>query len=361
MTITNWTQSGTSMEVSTETALSGTKSLKVNPITSGTKTLTSDRSAAVANQTYAISLNTFELLAAPNPTTLQCNVSEIAYVDSGSPTTNYHNINKAGGYASAAYRALYKFDFSGIPTGAKIGSAILSNTLTAVDSQGSVSLGLYRALASWTDSTVIWNTKPNNEPTGIGSMTLSATEANGIKTANLTTQYIQEILEGAFPNNGFMFIGNPEGTTTTTTTTYSRILVGYSNVAVWFYINGVLHVTTRREPDYENVPVVTTTTVGFNDSYTFNNTPYITVIYDATIHPNPNYTISINWYDNASAGSLLRSDVIATSNQVQSWNLRSLQVNSPAGTLSFNIVISATVSDAIFYVDNVSVKPIGYY
>jgi hypothetical protein len=352
MSITNWTQSGTSMEVTTETFVAGAKSLKINPIASGTKTLTSDRCVAIAGQTYKINLYTKEFLKVAANVVISCPVTDITYVNSGAPDTNYHTQNIAGGHQSEAYRALMKFNFSGVPTGATISDAIFNDTLSGIDSVGDTVFTLYRNTAAFTDTTVDWNDKPVTEPIGLGMMTLSATEANGVKTIDLAHQYVQEMIDGT--NNGFTLQGNPEGVTTITTTGYNRVQIGWepgywvhSAVGYWTYVSG--------QPIWDNVPYTYTTTVGFDNKYTFTNTPTMDITYSPIIKPNPDYEISLRWYNHASAGTVIRTDSICTENLIGEWSLRTIELTAPSGSLSFDILISATVSEATFYVDGISV------
>jgi len=72
------------------------------------------------------------------------------------------------------------------------------------------------------------------------------------------------------------------------------------------------------------------------------------------------YTITIKWYDDPAAGSLLRTDTLAVNNGELAANLRSLQVNSPATAESFEVIVTASAGDD-FYTDDIQVKPVGFY
>jgi hypothetical protein len=341
------------MSVVSSDKYEGDYSLKIDAITTGTKTLTSDRITVVEDQTYKIKLATKETFIPPSLSDLQCSVSEMAYVDSGNPTTNYHDSNIIGGDAGDAYRAFFKIDFSGIPSGAVVKEATLVNNLTSVNSSLDTELTVLRATESWTDTTITWNNQPEYEPTGIGSYALLSNEATGAKSINLSAFHVNELHDGTFTDNGFALIASPEGgAVETTKTIYWRE----------YYIVGYKY-PPYRVPIYDYVIKSKTTTVSTaaTNKYTFSNAPYVDVTYDTVSHPRPDYDITIKWYDHATAGGLLRTDTICSENKQTEWNIRSIQLNSPTGALSAEIIISATKSQANVYIDDISIIPQGYY
>ena len=328
------------------------------PSTAGTQSVTSSRIAAIGDQTYKIKLATKETLTADDLHTIQCNATEVAYIDSNNAATNFHNSNIVGGYSGgSAFRALYKFDFSSIPSEAIIKSATLKNTLTTVDSQLQTNITLYRNTGTWADTTVTWNTKPAYEPTGIGSLALLSNETAGIKSMTLAPDYLNEILN-TWTDNGFTLVASPEGgTVETTQTIYWR---EYYTVYKTIYFGGGrtdIIPTIAYRLKSKTYTVSSTT----SNKYTFNNTPYINLTYNTITYPRPHYTVYIKWYDAASGGNLIRTDTICSENQQTAWNIRSIQLNSPATALSYAIVIEATRSDATFYIDDIQVIPLGYY
>jgi len=106
---------------------------------------------------------------------------------------------------------LVKFDLSSIPS-----FVILSTSESAGNAR---SMSVYRCLRAWTEGGATWNkydgannwgtagarnTSTDRESSSIGSISLSATEANGEKTISLDASKIQEIVSGSFTNNGFI-------------------------------------------------------------------------------------------------------------------------------------------------------------
>ena len=364
--LTNWTTSGSVMSVISTTKYEGTYSLLFDTIssTAGTQSITSARRPAIGDQTYAISLATMETYTPDDLHTIQCDVTKIAYVDSKNPTTNFHNQNIVGGYTGgSAFRALYQFDLSAIPSGAIVTNAILKNTLTNVDSQIDTNITLYRNIAAWSDTTVTWNTKPAYEPTGIGSKLLLSNESNGVKNIDLASAYVNELLS-TWTNNGFTLVAAPEGGTVVTTKTVYWREYYIDHYATKPYFNETLGGwLTIKYPVYAYRIKSKTYTVSSSTSnkYTFNSTPYITLTYNTISYPFPHYNIYIKWYNAASGGNLIKTDTICSENQQSSWNIRSIQLNSPTNALSYEIQIVATRSDATFYVDDIQVIPLGYY
>lgn len=358
--LTDWTTNGSVMSVISTTKYEGTYALVFStiPSTAGTQSITSARIAAVGDQTYKISLATIETFTADDLHTIQCNATEVAYVDSKNPTTNFHNSNIVGGYTGgSAFRALYKFDFSSIPSEAVIKSATLKNTLTTVDSQIQTNVILYRNTSTWADTTVTWNTKPAYEPTGIGSLALLSNETAGIKSMTLAPDYLNEILN-TWTDNGFTLVASPEGgTVETTQTIYWREY--YTVYKTIYFGGGRTDIIPTIAYRLKSKTYTVSSTV--SNKYTFNNTPYINLTYNTITYPRPHYTVYIKWYDAASGGNLIRTDTICSENQQTAWNIRSIQLNSPATALSYAIVIEATRSDATFYIDDIQVIPLGYY
>jgi hypothetical protein len=289
----------------------------------------------------------------------------MAYIDSGNADTTHHDVNIIGGDVGDAYRALCKIDLSSIPTGAVVKTATLKNTLSSVDSTLDTELTLFRITQAWTDTAVTWNNAPEYEPTGIGSLSMSATEPTGLKSTTLSAFHINELHDGSFPDNGFLLLASPEGGTVKTTTTrywreyyiagYEQIIVGYNET----YGTPILDVVPIY--DYYIRSETTTISTSSTNKYTFSNAPYIDLTYDTIAYPRPHYTISIKWYDDPSAGDLLRTDTICSENEQTTWGKRTIQLNSPATAESYEIVISATESSAIVYIDDISVVPLGYY
>lgn len=84
--------------------------------------------------------------------------------------------------------------------------------------------------------------------------------------------------------------------------------------------------------------------------------PYLRVKYYTG--SSPNYTIQIKWYDDPTAGSLLRTDSIFTENGVTIWNSRNSTIVSPTNAQSFEVIISATTG-AEFNIDDIDIHSLG--
>ena len=104
------------------------------------------------------------------------NVSEDAYVISGSPTTTYNNTTLTTWLTSTAtYTTYLKFDLSSIPSNETITSAALN--LYKYSGQGSSgTIAYYVDSDSWSETSLTWNNRPGigasigtNSTTGAGS------------------------------------------------------------------------------------------------------------------------------------------------------------------------------------------------
>ena len=375
--LTGWTQSNTEFSVVETEPFEGDYCLEVAPIAGASETLDSDRYAALDEQTYEIILYTREYILPDDDQTVVCPVTEVCYISSQNPTTNYHNLNVCGGNGSYKYRPLYKFDLSGIPAGVTIKTALFYNNLTGVNSTIATQLCLYRALAAWADDTVTYNTKPDTEDQAIGAVNLAKNEAAGWKALNISQFYLQEMItDGSWTDNGLALRAAPEGgstvrvpatTVTRTVWVWETYISGYFTTRMWDDVDDKYYYIQRPIYSQQLVPKqVTETTAAIPSSpitniYTFSDAPYLSVVYDATIYPNPDYKVEIRWYDDPVAGSLLRTDVVCTENQSVDWCMRKLQINSPTDAESYDVLITAIQNDAKFWVDKISVKPIGYY
>lgn len=100
-------------------------------------------------------------------------------------------------------RLLFKFDFSSIPAGVSVSSAVLSFYITSTDEAeaGNRTYGAYPITASWAEGTVTWNTEP----------TVGAVESTTVINAN-TTGYkdfsipvmVAGWINGTLTNNGVL-------------------------------------------------------------------------------------------------------------------------------------------------------------
>ena len=120
-------------------------------------------------------------------------------------------------------RALIKFDLSTIPADAVVTSAILTLTIVTDKSSNVRTQRVFRLKRAWTEAGATWNKYDgtNNwqtaggfgaddcEQTDIGSLSLSASET-GAKSWTLDNSAIQEMISGAFTNNGFLIKADTE-------------------------------------------------------------------------------------------------------------------------------------------------------
>ena len=148
-----------------------------------------------------------------------------AHIGSFAPTTNYATNNvmyvgeTTGDTDGNQSCFLIKFDLSSIPASSIISSATLYLTQTAETASNDRTMSVYRCLRAWTEAGVTWNkydgtnnwgtagarnTSTDRESSSIGSISLSATEANGEKTITLDAAKIQGMVSGTFTNNGFI-------------------------------------------------------------------------------------------------------------------------------------------------------------
>jgi hypothetical protein len=151
------------------------------------------------------------------------------FIDSKFPTSNFGTSGdfRAGEDntdASEVTRILIKFDLSSIPANAVVSSAILSVWQSSERATNARTFHVYRQKRAWVESQATWNiySTGNNwstaggfhaddcEQTDIGSLAFSATEGTGEKQFTLTVSAVQEMISGAFTNNGFMIKADTE-------------------------------------------------------------------------------------------------------------------------------------------------------
>lgn len=73
------------------------------------------------------------------------------------------------------------------------------------------------------------------------------------------------------------------------------------------------------------------------------------------------YKIEVEWYDTSGgSGTLIRTDVIATANDVSNWNRRSITLTAPEGSASFKMIITRGKGRKFWMTDCV-VKRIGVF
>lgn len=143
---------------------------------------------------------------------------------SDSPTNNYGTnaalyVGESNGASGRVRRSLLKFDLSGIPANAIIDSAVLSLYAITDFSSNARTARVFRLKQAWTEAGCTWNAYDGTngwqtaggfgandcEQTDIGSLAMTAAETmNAYKSWTLDAAKVQEMISGAFPNNGFL-------------------------------------------------------------------------------------------------------------------------------------------------------------
>lgn len=155
-----------------------------------------------------------------------------SFIESGSPTTNNgtSGVLQSGesSTATSTFRALLKFDLSGIPPTATINSASLVVRL-ALAGTGRASNNrthrLYRLKRAWVEGQVTWNIYSTGnswstaggfhlndcEQTDCGTCSFATADAlDAFKTFTLNAALIQGMVDGTFTNNGFLWKADTE-------------------------------------------------------------------------------------------------------------------------------------------------------
>ncbi len=315
--LTNWTQVGTSFTVEAAAARAGSYGLRCAGISSGTKTLTSDRIAATAAKRYAVKLWSKENSV---KVTTQLGPLIDTHIVENLPTTNYGEVTTCVAGCDhtplKGVRALLKFNMAGL---GYLNSSSLK--LEATNQQAtSRTMNLYRLLKNWTELGATWN-KYNGvdnwdtagakgagdaDSTVLGSLTLAGYggSVGTYQSIVMDKTVLQSIIDGTYDNFGFLATSLPENS-------------GYN--IIW---------SSRDAATYQ---------------------PILEIIHDGA-----DYTVEVKWYDHASAGSLLRTDQVCMENEITNWNERSVELVAPVGALSMEVVITATQGGG-FDMDDVSV------
>jgi hypothetical protein len=165
-------------------------------------------------------------------------------VRQGTPTTNYGtqttlNVTSSG---TANRRVYIRFDLTAcnpaIPSTATIRLATLRLYMTAVPA-ACRTLDVFRATASWVESTITWNNQPfgttlNNPPTGsrtdsfnVGTPAGCQNQASPAYTVgNEPTADVAAWVAGTATNYGWMIRDDTEGSATARTVTFSAKNLG---------------------------------------------------------------------------------------------------------------------------------------
>lgn len=391
---TYWTQSGTSFSIISTDKYIGTYALKCDRITSGTKTLTSNRIACSGNTTYDITVWTKDEASSGDTTVRLPLTDDITIVSSTPNVIGDNNSGLRTGYNSSAgnSRALFKVDLSSIPINSIVTNADLFLYFYQEASNTNNTVSVHRLKVPYNAAQTTYNKRNNSdswvdaggynsadcEQSAIGGIDVSKDEAFGWKRIVLGAIPLTNMLsDGSWTNNGFLMRSNAESGATITIPVQKWTIVGYhtevrSTLNVYYEDtnnDGIderhteVIKTTVRVPDWGYVTEYVTTTTGdslgyFRPSTDAVNSPYLKLQY--TTKDFANYELQIKWYDNISAGSLIRTDIVAKNNEVTVWNRRNRDLTSPENAESFEIVIVASAG-APFYMDALDIHTVSIH
>jgi hypothetical protein len=165
-----------------------------------------DLVADVEGLVYPIEIDPTVIIQPTNAT-----AGKDSYVSSASSTTNYATIGSMGiGRNSSGdiFRSLIQFDLSSIP----IGSVVTDAKLGLVVQNGSgtfPTISVHKVTQSWLENTVTWSNVPTYDTTILSSVadvpiTPTALTFNGL------SQIVNDFINGAIPNNGFLLKATDE-------------------------------------------------------------------------------------------------------------------------------------------------------
>ncbi len=173
----------------------------------------------VAIRTGMILFLFFLCSVAQAQTTVTLAPAHDAYVNDSSPTTNFNTSYLVVGRSATEflprYRTYLRFTFGTIPTSAIVTSAQLRLSLQATEGTGSMNVEVRRALATWTSTTIVWNTQPASS-SAVTTVNVSAT-AGTIAVFNLVSA-VQGWVNGSTINNGLVLQAANETSTGQTRT-----------------------------------------------------------------------------------------------------------------------------------------------
>ncbi len=137
------------------------------------------------------------------------NVDQDTWLKESSPTENHGGDSELSAKAATGdnMRALYRFDLSTIPGGAKIGSATAWFYVTINDDKGAVNI--HEVTAAWTEAGATWATMASRFNSVISASILPQTD-NGVWIKVNLTSLVQGWVNGS-PNNGIMLIATSDG------------------------------------------------------------------------------------------------------------------------------------------------------
>jgi hypothetical protein len=320
--LSHWTDAGAKFSAQAVELYSGSYSFAAANVGSGeTDTLTSDRIACVGDTPYKFSLYTKDQLGM----TFELDASADVVMMSGYPTTNTSSWTTVGaGFSQYStpdqetLRSLVKFGtLAGLTT--KVISQAYITAFPINNSGGSRIIDFFRALVEWVEAEATWNIRStgNNwtaagadnaadrDTTSLGTLTSASTDNYTAKTASLDVTEITKIIDGTYDDFGFVIKSQNEAS-------------GSENSVFWR--------SKDSSVEYQR--------------------------HTLTIVEKPStYAITVNWYDDPAAGSLLRTDTICEENGIEVWNLREKSLTAPTGALSCSIVVTAEEGMGFYFDD----------
>ena len=142
--------------------------------------------------------------------TVTLNPAADAYVNDSAPNNTFNNAWLVAGHSPAEftprYRSFLRFSLSGIPSNALVGSAVLRLNLQAVEGGSATAIELRRVLATWSSTTLTWNSQPATT-TPVTTTTVGA--ALGADYSWSIASLAQGWVSGQYSNAGLaLFIAN---------------------------------------------------------------------------------------------------------------------------------------------------------
>lgn len=199
-----------------------------------------------------------------------------AYIRSQTPSTNYGTATSMRvSYSSSAgiYRSAIKFDLSSIPVGAKIVSAQLRLKPGLALSSGSYTthkLSRFTTSSIWTETGITSANQPSIESGGITTST-----SDGVYRSFNVLADVVGMLDGAYPNNGWLlnltnettpFTTNVDfGTREVSTAAHKPTLIITYYLPVKITAATVTHASTLASTDGSITPTIT----GGSNNYTY--------------------------------------------------------------------------------------------
>lgn len=304
--LTGWTQSGSAFSV-----IDG--AVECAEITSGSASLISERIPVTGASKLSVKLKTKDEVI---HNTIDLPPIADAYISEAEPNTNYGSTDPLESRGGAGTRRciLVKWDVSALPAGVynKRNYAAYLKLYFLNPIMTGFTLSAYPLLRAWTENGATWlkydgvnnwgaaGADSASDISGSGFLPYVSPRDAGYwwSLASGFGTILKNWMSGTYANNGV------------------RIYAGTNSIG-------------SRDSDYP---------------------PIMSVNWDDV----PDYSIQVNWYNAASGGTLLRSDVIGTENLLTDWNTREANLSAPAGALSAELAIEAGIGKR-FWIDDVEI------